>query len=153
MPETTDTIFSKIIRGEVPSHKVYEDQHCIVILDIAPLSEGHALVIPKEPARSMDELSDDAAAGVGRVMPRVCRALKKVTGCEAYNVLQNNGEAAGQSVHHVHFHIIPRFADRGAPISGKPDQHNGPGLQMQWHPGTLTPEAAKEIGMQVKRLL
>lgn len=149
----SDTIFSKIIRGEIPAHKIYEDASCIAILDINPLSEGHALVIPKEPAATMAELSDDAAAGVGRVLPRLCRALAKITGCTAYNVLQNNGAEAGQSVDHVHFHIIPRFPGRGVPVLGKPDKDNGPGLEMSWNPGTLTPEEATEIGRQIKRLL
>lgn len=153
MSDPTDTVFSKIIRGEIPAHKIYEDQHCIAILDINPLSEGHALVITKEPAPTMGDLSDDAAAGVGYALPRICRALQKVTECEAYNVLQNNGTDAGQSVFHVHFHIIPRFPGRGIPVSGKPDKENGPGLEMTWKPGTLTQDEAKEIGMQVKRLL
>jgi len=149
----TDSIFSKIIRGEVPAHKIYEDDFVIAILDINPLSEGHALVIPKEPAETLGELSDDHAAAVGRVLPRICRALEKVTGCEAYNVLQNNGEDAGQLVPHVHFHVIPRFPGRGTPVHAKPDKLNGPGLEMTWNRGTLTPEEALEIGRQIKRLL
>src|SRR5690606_21940590 len=126
----------KIIRGEIPAHKIYEDAHCIAILDIAPLSEGHALVIPKEPAVTLDELSDDAAAAIGRVLPRLCRALKKITGCPGYNVLQNNGPEAHQAVMHVHFHIIPRFPGRGIPVKGKPDKENGPGLDLSgaWRP-------------------
>lgn len=149
----TDSIFSKIIRGEVPAHKIYEDEFVIAILDINPLSEGHALVIPKEPAETLHELSDDHAAAVGRVLPRICRALKKITGCEAYNVLQNNGAGAGQLVPHVHFHVIPRFPGRGVPVHGKPDKDNGPGLEMTWNTGTLTQEEALEIGRQIKRLL
>jgi len=149
----TDSIFSKIIRGEVPAHKVYEDDFVIAILDIAPLSEGHTLVIPKEPASTIDELSDEHAAAVGRVLPRITRAIKKVTGASAVNILQNNGPEAGQVVEHVHFHIIPRFKDRGEIISGKPDKENGPGLKMTWKPGTLTPEEALELGKQIKRLL
>jgi histidine triad (HIT) family protein len=149
----SDSVFSRIIRGEIPAHKIYEDAHCIAILDINPLSEGHALLIPKEPAATLDELSDDAAGAVGRVMPRLCRALKKITGCTAYNVLQNNGPEAGQSVFHVHFHIIPRFAGRGVPVKGRPDKENGPGLMMSWNTGTLTPDEAAEIGRQIKRLL
>src|SRR6056297_12097 len=98
----SDTIFSKIIRGEIPSHKVYEDDHVIAILDIAPLSAGHTLVIPKEPATTLHELSDDQACAVGRVLPRIARAIMKVTGASAYNVLQNNGETAAQAVMHVH---------------------------------------------------
>jgi histidine triad (HIT) family protein len=149
----TDSIFSKIIRGEVSAHKIYEDEHVIAILDINPLSEGHALVIPKEPAETIDTLSDEFAAAVGLVLPRIVRALKKVTGAESVNILQNNGADAGQAVPHVHFHIIPRFKSRGLPVKGKPDKDNGPGLSFGWHPGTLTQEEALEIGKHIKRLL
>lgn len=149
----TDSIFSKIIRGEVPSHKVYEDDFVIAILDTGPLSEGHTLVIPKEPAETIDQLSDDHAAAIGRVLPRICRAIMKVTGASAYNILQNNGRDAHQAVDHVHFHIIPRFKDRGENVHGKPDKENGPGLSMNWNPGTLTPEEARDLGKHIKRLL
>ncbi len=103
-----DTIFGKILRGEIPCHKVYEDELVLAFLDIGPLSRGHTLVIPKEPAVTLDALSDESAAALGRVLPRICRAVKKATGCEDFNVLQNNGALAHQAVFHVHFHIIPR---------------------------------------------
>ncbi|NIW74923.1 MAG: HIT domain-containing protein, partial [Gemmatimonadetes bacterium] len=102
-----ETIFSKIIRGEIPCHKVYEDEHVLAFLDINPLSDGHTLVIPKEPAATLDQLSDESGAAIGRVLPRICRAVKEVTGVTAYNVLQNNEPMAHQAVFHVHFHIIP----------------------------------------------
>jgi histidine triad (HIT) family protein len=151
--DMTDSIFSKIIRGEIESHKVYEDDFVIAILDTGPLSEGHTLVIPKEPAETLDELSDEHAAAVGRVLPRITRAIKRVTGAGSINVLQNNGEDAGQVVPHVHFHLIPRYSDRGENVSGKPNKENGPGLRVQWTPGTLTQEEAHEIGKHIKRLL
>jgi histidine triad (HIT) family protein len=103
---------------------VYEDEHVLAFLDIAPLSLGHTLVIPKEPARTLDELSDEAAAALGRVLPRICRALKRVTGSAAYNVLQNNEALAHQAVFHVHFHIIP-----------KPDEQHG--LGVRWPSGSI----------------
>jgi histidine triad (HIT) family protein len=106
-----DTIFTKILRGEIPCHKVYEDDLVFAFLDINPLSRGHTLVIPKEPAVTLDELSDESAAAIGRVLPRVARAVMAATGASAYNVLQNNGAAAHQTVFHVHFHIIPKTAD------------------------------------------
>jgi len=116
-----DTIFGKILRGEVPSHKVYEDAHVLAFLDVNPLSRGHLLVIPKEPAVTLDELSDDAAAAIGRVLPRLARALKRVTGVDNYNVLQNNGTGAHQAVFHVHFHLIPKpSADEGLGIKWIP---------------------------------
>jgi len=127
-----ETIFSKIIRGEVPCHKVYEDEHVLAFLDIGPLSAGHTLVIPKEEKATLDELSDDASAAIGRVLPRICRAVQSVTGCRAFNVLQNNGPLAHQAVMHVHFHIIPRFDD-------------GSGLGIRWSAGKLDSEEARRL--------
>jgi diadenosine tetraphosphate (Ap4A) HIT family hydrolase len=89
-----ETIFTAIIRGEIPCHKVYEDEQVLAFLDIGPLSRGHTLVIPKEAAATLDELSDESAAAIGRVLPRLCRAVKEATRCEAYNILQNNGALA-----------------------------------------------------------
>jgi histidine triad (HIT) family protein len=103
-----DTIFGKILRGEVPSHKVYEDDRVLAFLDVGPVAHGHTLVIPKEPAETLDALSDESAAAIGRVLPRLCRAVMKATGTRAYNILQNNGPDAHQAVFHVHFHIIPK---------------------------------------------
>ncbi len=106
----SDTIFTKIISGEIPCHKIYEDDAVFSFLDINPLSKGHALVIPKEPAVTLDKLSDDAAAALGRVLPRIARAVMAATGTSEYNILQNNGPGAHQAVMHVHFHIIPKEA-------------------------------------------
>ncbi|HEX2838969.1 MAG TPA: HIT family protein [Phycisphaerales bacterium] len=135
----SDTIFSRIIRGEIPCHKVYEDAHVLAFLDIFPLSRGHTLVIPKEPAPTVDRLSDESAAAVGRALPRVARAVMKATGAEAYNILQNNGELAHQAVHHVHFHIIPKFPD-------------GTGLGIGWKAGKLEngPALAAQVAALVK---
>jgi histidine triad (HIT) family protein len=114
-----DTVFTKILRGEIPCHRVYEDASVLAFLDVNPLSRGHTLVIPKEPAETLDRLSDDAAAAIGRVLPRIARAVLAATGARAYNVLQNNGADAHQAVFHVHFHIIPRLADGGLGIDWK----------------------------------
>lgn len=115
-----ETVFSKILRGELPCHKVYEDEHVLAFLDIFPLSKGHTLVIPKEPAETLDRLSDEAAAAIGRVLPRLCRAVMAASGATAYNVLQNNGAGAHQAVFHVHFHIIPRLGSDGLGVGWKP---------------------------------
>ena len=103
-----DTIFGKIVRGEIPCSKVYEDDRVIAFLDINPLSVGHTLVVPKEPAETLDHLSDESAAALGRVLPRLCRAVIAATGVKEYNVLENNGSGAHQAIAHVHFHIIPK---------------------------------------------
>ncbi|GIW74644.1 MAG: hypothetical protein KatS3mg103_1166 [Phycisphaerales bacterium] len=103
----TQTIFDRILAGEVPCHRVYEDDHVLAFLDIAPLSRGHTLVIPKERAARMDQLSDASAAALGRVLPRLCRAVVQATGAPAYNLLQNNGHEAHQAVMHLHVHHHP----------------------------------------------
>jgi len=110
------TIFAKILAGEIPCHRVYEDDKVLAFLDVNPLSRGHVLVIPKEPAETLDQLSDDSAAAIGRVLPRLSRAVMAATGARHYNVLQNNGAPAHQAVFHVHFHIIPKFDDSGLGI-------------------------------------
>jgi len=106
-----DTIFGKILNNEVPCHRVYEDSDVLAFLDVNPLSRGHTLVIPREPAETLDKLSPQAAAAIGRALPRIARAVIAATGASAYNVLQNNGVAAHQAVMHVHFHIIPKYDD------------------------------------------
>lgn len=120
----SDTIFSKILRGEIPCHRVYEDDLVLAFLDIFPLSPGHTLIMPKRAAATLDQLDDDSAAAIGRVLPRIARAVLAATGARNFNVLQNNGEAAHQAVFHVHFHIIPKFDD-------------GHGLGLTWRPGQL----------------
>ncbi len=113
MSEHSATIFDKILSGEIPSYKVYEDEHVLAFLDIGPLSDGHTLVIPKERKAQLHQLSDESCAAIGRVLPRLCRAVMRATGATAYNVLQNNGSEAHQVVMHVHFHIIPRMGNSG----------------------------------------
>lgn len=103
-----ESIFQKIIAGQVPCHRVYEDEKVLAFLDINPLSRGHTLVIPKESAETLDQLSEESAAALGRVLPRICRAVIAATGTPEYNVLENNGRGAHQVVPHVHFHIIPK---------------------------------------------
>ena len=122
-----ETVFARILRGEIPCHKVYEDDHVLAFLDAFPLAHGHTLVIPKEPAATLDALSDEAAAAIGRVLPRIARAVLAATGASAFNVLQNNGALAHQAVFHVHFHVIPHHDT----------DHGGGGLGIVWRPGKL----------------
>jgi histidine triad (HIT) family protein len=133
-----ETVFSKILRGEIPCHRVYEDDKVLAFLDVNPIARGHTLVIPKEIAATLDQLSDDSAAAIGRVLPRISRAVLAATGTEHFNILQNNGADAHQAVHHVHFHIIPKHDD-------------GTGLGIGWKPGKLEggPELAKEIAAKL----
>jgi histidine triad (HIT) family protein len=113
------SIFDKILSGEIPSHMVYEDEHVYAFLDINPVSPGHTLVIPREAVAKLHELSDESAAAIGRVLPRICRAVMHATGAEDYNILQNNGAPAHQAVSHVHFHVIAKFADSGLGVGWK----------------------------------
>lgn len=135
-----ETIFSKIIRGEIPSHKVYEDDLVFAFLDINPLSPGHTLVIPKEAAATLDQLSDDSSAAIGRVLPRLARAVMRATGAGEYNILQNNGAGAHQAVFHVHFHIIPKLPD-------------GRGLGVGWKIQTLDQAEAKQLAQSISSAL
>jgi histidine triad (HIT) family protein len=120
MSSPEKTAFARILDGELPCHKVYEDDRVLAFLDIFPLSPGHTLVIPKERVAYLHELSDEAAAAVGRVLPRVARAALAASGATAYNVLQNNGASAHQAVFHVHFHVIPRVGERGLGVGWVP---------------------------------
>ncbi len=131
MSEPQTTVFDQILAGKIPCHRVYEDDHVLAFLDIGPLSPGHTLVIPKERKAHLHQLSDAAAAAVGRVLPRLCRAVMAATGATDYNVLQNNGSAAHQVVMHVHFHIIPRL--------------HGAGLGILWPAGKLAPADAEAL--------
>jgi histidine triad (HIT) family protein len=117
-----DTVFGRIISGQIPCHKIYEDERVLAFLDINPLSTGHTLVLPKEAAETLDSLSDESAAALGRVLPRLCRAVVAVTGVREYNVLENNGRSAHQAIPHVHFHIIPKPNAREGLGIGWPQQ-------------------------------
>jgi histidine triad (HIT) family protein len=133
----SETIFGKILSGAIPCHKVYEDDRVFAFLDINPLSAGHTLVVPKEPARTLDALSDESGAALGRVLPRICRAVIAVTGVKEYNVLENNGAGAHQAVPHVHFHIIP-----------KPDGEQG--LGVGWPARALDPKTGAALAEKLR---
>lgn len=103
-------VFAKILRGELPAYKVYEDDHTLVFLDIMPRSPGHALVIPKAPARNILDVDADALAHVAKVAQKVARAAKSVFAADGITLQQFSEEAGGQVVFHLHVHVIPRFA-------------------------------------------
>ncbi|MDP6602503.1 MAG: HIT domain-containing protein [Phycisphaerales bacterium] len=131
------TIFEKILDGEIPCHKVYEDEHVLAFLDVAPLSRGHVLVIPRESAAFMHDLSEESGAALGRALVKVASAVVAATGAAAYNILQNNGADAHQAVFHVHFHIIPKYEDES-------------GLQMSWKPSELADGEALALAIQAE---
>ena len=115
-------IFCKIANGEIPSKTLYEDERFRVILDISPASKGHAIILVKQHAANIFELSEEDAAAIYVVAKKVATAMKKVLNCDGINILQNNGEAAGQTVFHLHMHIIPRY--------------EGDQVKIKWTPGT-----------------
>ena len=127
-----DCIFCKIIAGQIPCHKLYEDGRVLAFLDVGPLSLGHALVIPKKHAQTLDQLSSEDGAAIGALLPRLSKAVCDATGVQDYNILQNNGKPAHQAVMHVHFHIIP-----------KPDADRG--LGVGWPAGKLEDADAKPL--------
>ena len=103
-------IFCSIIKGDIPSFKIYEDNDFLAFLDIAPGTKGHTLIIPKEHAATLEELSDDKASKILVLAKKIVKAMKEVHGFTNYNIIQNNGKIAGQTVDHYHMHIIPRYS-------------------------------------------
>lgn len=105
-----NNIFAKIVRGEAPCFKVYEDAHTLAFMDIMPQAEGHTLVIPKEGAESIFDLSPEAAAAMIKTTKKIAAAVQEVTKAPGILLAQLNGAAAGQTVFHIHFHVIPRWS-------------------------------------------
>ena len=134
-----DCIFCKIANGEIPSATLYEDEDFRVILDLGPASKGHALILPKEHYKDLYELDDAVAAKVLPLAGKMGRAMKKALHFDGFNLVQNNGEAAGQTVMHFHMHMIPRYA-------------NGPQMVL-WNPGKLDDTEKTEIIEKVKKEL
>jgi histidine triad (HIT) family protein len=132
MAYDTNNIFARILRGELPSVKVYEDAKILAFMDIMPATEGHTLVIPKEPAETIFDLSPDGAADLIKATKRIAAAVKKALDCPGVMLAQLNGAAAGQSVPHIHFHILPR-AQANFSLHGR----------SMVDPKTLEPVAAK----------
>ncbi|EGQ0314685.1 TPA: HIT family protein [Staphylococcus pseudintermedius] len=105
----TETIFSKIIDGDIPSFKVYENEYVYAFLDISQVSKGHTLLIPKKPSPNIYETDAETMKHIGEALPIVANAIKKTFNPDGLNIIQNNGEYASQSVFHIHFHLIPRY--------------------------------------------
>jgi histidine triad (HIT) family protein len=108
MAYDTNNIFARILRGEIPAHKVFEDEHTLAFMDVMPQADGHTLVIPKVPAENLFDLPPAALAATILTTQRVARAVKKAFGVPGVMIAQLNGREAGQSVFHIHFHIVPR---------------------------------------------
>jgi histidine triad (HIT) family protein len=135
----SDCIFCKIVNGEVPSAKVFENEHVFAFLDLSQVTKGHTLVIPKVHKENIFELTPEIASKVFEVVPQIANSIKKQFQPEGLNLLNNNGALAGQSVFHYHMHIIPRY--------GKGD---GFGAVWKSHEDQYTPEKLQEIATTIK---
>lgn len=117
-------IFCRIIAGEIPSHTLYEDEQFKIILDVGPATKGHALILPKNHYANLYELPEDMAADAMRLAKRMMKTMTEKLNCDGFNLVQNNGEVAGQTVFHFHMHLIPRYKNDGEIlkyIAGEPD--------------------------------
>ena len=132
----SDCIFCKIANGEIPSATLYEDEDFRVILDLGPASKGHALILPKAHAANIYEISDDMAAKAMILAKKMATKMTEALKCDGFNIVQNNGEPAGQTVFHFHMHLIPRY--------------EGDQVGITWKPGTLTDEVQNEILEKLK---
>lgn len=106
-----DCIFCKIAAGEIPSRKIYEDSDLIAIMDLNPTSKGHSLIIPKEHCTNIYDIDEDIAAKVMKTAKKLATKMTVALNCDGFNLLQNNGETAGQTMFHFHLHLIPRYKD------------------------------------------
>ena len=106
-----DCIFCKIAAGEIPSRKIYEDKDLIAIMDLNPTSKGHSLIIPKEHCTNIYDIDEDIAAKVMKTAKKLATKMTVALNCDGFNLLQNNGETAGQTMFHFHMHLIPRYKD------------------------------------------
>lgn len=138
----SDCIFCKIINGEIPSSKVFENEHVLAFLDISQVTKGHTLVIPKVHKENIYELTPEIAKELYAVVPEIARALKQEFNPIGLNTLNNNGEAAGQSVFHFHLHLIPRYGE-------------GDGFGAVWktHTSDYTPEDLQNIAGSIAKHL
>lgn len=133
-----NNVFARIIRGELPAHKVYEDDRILAIMDVSPVSPGHVLVIPRTPSRTLLDADDATLSELIRAVKRIANAVMRGMGAEGVLVRQFNEPAAGQTVFHLHVHVIPRWADRELKREGS---------QME------TPEILKENAERIRRAL
>lgn len=135
----SDCIFCKIANGEIPSSTIYEDEMFRVILDLSPATKGHALILPKKHMANIFEMDEETAEKIFVLASRISKAMKESLNCDGLNIIQNNGEVAGQTVFHFHMHIIPRYNDDG--------QH------INWVPGTSEAAERDAIAQQIKIVL
>lgn len=117
-----DCIFCKLANGVFPTNSIYEDEDFNVILDLSPATRGHALILPKKHADNLYELPDETAGKVFVLAKKLAKVMTEKLNCDGFNVVQNNGEVAGQTVFHFHMHLIPRYEEDGQKIAWKPQE-------------------------------
>lgn len=130
-----DCIFCKIANGDIPSKTIYEDEMFRVILDLGPATKGHALILPKDHSDNLFELPEETAGQAMKLAKKLSAEMKKKLGADGFNLVQNNGAVAGQTVMHFHLHLIPRYENDGQQIS--------------WNPGKPTDEELEAIRTQI----
>nr|WP_310255555.1 HIT family protein [Fictibacillus barbaricus] len=133
----SNCIFCKIVAGDIPAYKVYEDENVLAFLDISQVTKGHTLIVPKDHAKDIYELPEETAAKLFSVVPKIASGIKQTFNPIGLNLLNNNGEAAGQSVFHYHMHFIPRYG-------------TGDGFGAVWKTQDLPAEQMKEIAQNIK---
>ena len=136
----SETIFSKIISGEIPSFKIYENDYVYAFLDISQVTKGHTLLVPKKVSTNIFETDEETMKHIGVALPKVAHAIKAAFNPDGLNIIQNNGEFADQSVFHLHFHLIPRYEN----------DIDGFGYKWETHEDTINDDAKKEIAEQIQ---
>lgn len=139
MTASSDCVFCKIVSGDIRAVTILDTEHAYAFLDIAPLAEGHTLLIPRDHVESLEQMPPEGLARLMRELPRLARTVASATGAEGLNILQNNGRVAGQVVDHVHFHIIPR--------------RSGDGLGYRWNAGAYPEGRAEALQAQIREAL
>lgn len=133
----SNCIFCKIANGEIPSSTIYEDEDFRVFLDLGPAAKGHALIVPKEHYANLYELDEELCSRVFVLAKKLVCHMTEVLKCDGFNLVQNNGEAAGQTVHHFHLHLIPRYEGDTASVG--------------WNAGSADPEELRELAERLKK--
>lgn len=136
----SETIFGKILTGEIPSFKVYEDDYVYAFLDISQVTKGHTLLIPKKASANIFETDEETMKHIGAALPKVANAIKRAFNPDGLTIIQNNGEFADQSVFHIHFHLIPRYEN----------DIDGFGYKWETHEDILDNDAKQQIAEQIQ---
>ncbi|HCW7187651.1 TPA: HIT family protein [Staphylococcus aureus] len=136
----SETIFGKILTGEIPSFKVYEDDYVYAFVDISQVTKGHTLLIPKKASANIFETDEETMKHIGAALPKVANAIKRAFNPDGLNIIQNNGEFADQSVFHIHFHLIPRYEN----------DIDGFGYKWETHEDILDNDAKQQIAEQIQ---